>query len=81
MPNQTAQDLLGQDIAVGDFVVSYNQIYQILEILPRNQVRVILVKKSKTTRAVIRDGFEVCKVDGHLVTIWLLKNARAVYEH
>lgn len=43
------EDRVGREISVGDFVASYNDLYEVLAVGHRN-VRIILANPSKTTR-------------------------------
>lgn len=51
-------DLIGNEINVGDTVVSYNNIYKVLGVT-QHYARVILVNPSKTTRSLKRYHKEV----------------------
>lgn len=72
-------DMLEQPLAVGDYVVLYNNIYQIKEFLGRlnslggGTARIILIDKSKTTKSVKKNTWEMCKIDKEVVLIWKIK--------
>jgi hypothetical protein len=46
-------DILGNDIHIGDYVISYNHLYIVLD-GDKSYTRIILASKSKTTRALSR---------------------------
>lgn len=69
---EKVMDMLGRPISVGDYVVSYNNLYQVLA-LSKRSVRMILVKKSKTTKPVMHDGRHICIVPTADVVFWTLK--------
>lgn len=72
-------DLLERPLEVGDYVVLYNNVYQIKEFLGRlngnggGTVRILLVDKSKTTKSVKKNSWEMCKIDKEDVLIWKIK--------
>lgn len=67
-------DLLERPIVVGDYVVSYNNVYQILALIEdHNNAKMKLVDASKTTRPVFRNSKEMCLIDKEDVLIWKLK--------
>lgn len=71
-------DIVGRPIAVNDYVVYYSNVYQVSDLLgtPRNgygMCRILLVDKSKTTKAVKKPSREMCKIDKEDVLIWKLK--------
>lgn len=70
--------MLGQELKVDDFVVSYNNIYQIKGIGRTNKtgtgtVKIMLVDPSKTTRPVNKFSSEMCKLESGVVLFWMLK--------
>lgn len=75
----TPLDLLDQHLEVGDYVVLYNNVYQIKEFLGRlngigcGMVRIILVDKSKTTKSVKKYSKDMCKIDKEQVLVWKIK--------
>ena len=78
-----ACDAIGREINVGDYVFSYNNLYEVLWIgtpsPPREGVtqgyaKIILLDKSKTTRALQRHTKEMVIVPKGDVLIWLLKD-------
>jgi hypothetical protein len=72
-------DVLGREIKQDDFVVYYSKLYQVQRIFPvmsNNFVRIILVEKAKTTKAVNKLARECCLVDKDEVLIYLLKNGK-----
>lgn len=52
--NMKTLDLIGNEINVGDTVVSYNNLYKVLKIINKSYVRIILLNPSDTTRALNR---------------------------
>ena len=63
-------DLLGQELVVGDYVVSFNNVYRVIALKQRQYVRLMLLNPSKTTRPVNRYSREVCKLDATVVDNW-----------
>jgi hypothetical protein len=83
-----ATDILGRELAVGDFVVVENGLYEIVDIpdlrkmyndlgqsLPNLPNRVIIrsVIKSKITRSYVTMANNLCRVPSEDVMVWLLK--------
>jgi len=72
-------DLLERPLSVDDYVVLYNNVYQVREFLGKvnaaggGTVRIILVDKSKTTKSVKKHSKEMCKIDKEDVLIWKIK--------
>lgn len=66
-------DLLERPILVGDYVISYNNIYQVIALHNNGMVKMILIDPSKTTKAVNRSSHEMCLIDKEDVMIWKLK--------
>lgn len=74
-------DMIGQPLAKDDYVVSYNHIYQVID--PGRDisrtgrgsgiVTILLLDKSKTTRPMKKNSYEVCKIDRDAVMLHLLK--------
>lgn len=75
----TPLDLLERPLEVGDYVVLYNNIYQVKEFLGKvnnqgyGRVRIILIDKSKTTKSVKKNSWDMCKIDKEDVLIWKIK--------
>ena len=81
-------DMLGRKLSVGDYVICYNGLYEVLELpKPRQkynvlaqqlqmdqQVKICLVIKSKSTRPITRSTCELCLVPKEDVMVWLLKS-------
>lgn len=70
-------DLLDRPLAVGDYVVSYNNVYEVLSLgkvngIGKGQVRIKLIEPSKTTRSKVTYSGEMCKLDAHDVVTWKL---------
>jgi hypothetical protein len=68
-----ALDMIGRPIVVGDYVVSYNLLYEVLEVESKQMVRVQLLSPSKSSRPSKRKGLEICKVDRDDVLLYALK--------
>lgn len=71
-------DLLSRPLSVDDYVVMFNNIYQVRELLGHvyngnGLVRIILVDKSKTTKSVKKNSKDMCIIDKEDVLIWKLK--------
>jgi len=72
-------DILGREIKVGDFVVFYANVYQVKELDGRTDdilatwVKIILVKKSLTTKPVWKNSKEMCVVPKEDVLASVLK--------
>jgi hypothetical protein len=66
-------DILDRPISPGDFIVFFNQIYEVLEIYKSGIVKVILLNKSKTTSPVKKYADGMCLLDKNDVLIWKLK--------
>lgn len=72
-------DLIDRELNVGDYVVFHNNIYEVKglgkahESSGKGYVRIMLTNPSKTTRPVNKHSGDLCKLDPHDVTIWMLK--------
>ena len=69
-------DMLDREIQVGNFVVYYNNIYQVQAVPVKNgygQVRIMLIDPSRTTKPVKKYSREMCLIGEHEVTMWMLK--------
>ncbi len=77
METKPVVDMLERPVVVGDYVVSYNHIYQVEEVYSRRIgsgiVKMILLDKSKTTKSVKKSAHEVCLIDKNDVLVWKLK--------
>jgi hypothetical protein len=76
----TVTDMLGHEIEVGDHVVSYNNIYEVLALpnergVRNNQgtIKMILMDKSKTTRPKQEHSSSVYLIPKGDLLIWMLK--------
>ena len=65
-------DMIDRPIEPGDYVVSYNQIYEVLDVQDR-AAKMKLINPSKTTRPVFRAAREICKLDRGELLIYLLR--------
>lgn len=82
-----ATDILGRELAVGDYVMYYNGLYEVLslpdpekkyKLLGRQlqldqRVLICLVIKSESTRPIVKLASELCRVPREDVLMWLLK--------
>lgn len=70
----TRTDMLGRPLAVGDYVVSYNHIYQVIDTPARYQhhARIRLVG-GRNSRPKIVETRAMCVIPSGDVMIWLLK--------
>lgn len=72
-------DIIDQEIKVDNFVVFYSNIYQVKQANPTKQtsgsgmVRMKLIDPSPTTKTVAKYSKDLCKLDEHAVTMWMLK--------
>lgn len=71
-------DLLLRPLSVDDYVVLFNNIYQVRELLGHvyngnGLVRIVLVDKSKTTKSVKKNSKDMCIIDKEDVLIWKIK--------
>ena len=71
-------DLLLRPLSVDDYVVLFNNIYQVRELLGHvyngnGLVRIVLVDKSKTTKSVKKNSKDMCIRDKEDVLIWKIK--------
>lgn len=65
-----ALDLLNREIKIGDYVVSYNNLYVVLKTSER-YVLIVLVKPSKTTRPLSKPSWQTVLVDSAAVNLML----------
>ena len=71
-------DILGRPISVGDFVVFYSNIYEVLRVLKADKyghgmLLIRLVHTSPTTKSVRKPGGDCCIVPKEDVLLWALK--------
>lgn len=69
----THKDMLDRSISVGDYVVSYNNIYQITDLLNNSYVRIMLINPSKTTRPKKEYCKYMCLINTEDMLVWKLK--------
>lgn len=74
----TLTDMIDREIRIDDYVVFYSNIYQVKGLGKarengRGSLKMILMDKSNTTRAVTKYSKDVCLVDKEDVVMWLLK--------
>ena len=70
--------MIGQELKVDDYVVSYNNIYQVKGVgrtmnNGSGYVKIMLIDPSKTTRPATKHSSNVCKVDAGAILFWILK--------
>lgn len=71
-----ALDIMDRELWPGDYVVFYNNIYQVKAVPLRNgygMVQIMSINPSKTTKPVKKYSKEMCRLDKDEVLIWLLK--------
>ncbi|HET8688528.1 MAG TPA: hypothetical protein VFM18_18095 [Methanosarcina sp.] len=71
------KDIIGRSFGVGDYVVYYSNVYQVLGIGKPNQegygnAKICLVDKSKTTKPTTKFSKDMCLVPAEDITIWKL---------
>lgn len=75
------KDLLGRDLAVGDFVVYYSSIYQIQELehnrakLPQGYAKIMIYPASKTSRPASKYTGDMVRIPPEDVTMYLLQQS------
>ena len=67
-------DMIDRHVIVGDYVVSYNNIYEVLDLIGPYLARIKLINPSETTKPVKRTSREICKIDKGEVVIYALKS-------
>lgn len=75
-------DMIDREIKIDDYVVFYSNIYQVKGLGKARgngsgSLRMILMDKSKTTKAVTKYSKDVCIIDKEDVVMWLLKGRPA----
>lgn len=75
-----AVDIIGRELAVGDHVAFYGNVYSLLFVPPtipgynpHSSVKMILLNKSKTTKPVVKQAREVALLPKEDILMWLLK--------
>jgi hypothetical protein len=73
------KDMLGRDLAVGDFVVFYANLYQVTDLgrstpLGHGYAKIMIHPPSKTSKPVRKYSREMVQVPAADVTLHLLKN-------
>lgn len=71
-------DLIDRELKVDDYVVFYNNIYQVKGLGKGNTtnkgyVKIMLIDPSKTTKPVNKYSGYMCKIDAGDVMFWMLK--------
>lgn len=69
----SATDLLDRPINIGDYVIFYNNIYQVVNLAGNNYARIMLFDPSKTTKPVKKYSKEMYIIDKEEILIWKLK--------
>jgi hypothetical protein len=83
--NKLVTDILGRELNKDDFVVFHTNVYQIIEPpIPNSwdksgggQIKILLLNKSKTTRAVNKYSKDACLLNKDDVVFWILKRKLA----
>jgi hypothetical protein len=75
------QDMLSREIAVGDFVVYYSNLYEVkaickLDFTGHGYVKIMIYPPSKTSKPVTKYSREMVRVPAEDVTLHLLKQGR-----
>jgi hypothetical protein len=75
------QDMLSRELAVGDFVVYYSNLYEVKSLgrpghSGTGSVRIMIYPPSKTSRPVLKHSSEMVRVPAEDVTLHLLKQGR-----
>jgi hypothetical protein len=73
------KDMLGRNLAVGDFVVFYTNLYQVIDLgrstpSDHGYVKIMIHPSSKTSKPVRKYSREMVQVPAADVTLHLLKN-------
>ena len=68
------KDMLGRDLAVGDFVVFYTNLYQVVSFSGHGYAKIMIHPPSKTSKPVQKYSREMVQVPAADVTMHLLKN-------
>ena len=72
-------DILDRELKVDDYVVFYNNIYQVKGLSRGNTknhkgyAKIMLIDPSKTTKPVNKYSGDMCKIDAGDVMFWMLK--------
>ena len=66
-------DMLEREINVGDYVVYYSNVYQVLELLGIAYARIKLIDPSKITKSIKKYTKEMCIIDKEDVLAWKIK--------
>jgi len=77
------KDMIGRDIAVGDFVAYYSNLYEVKAIGKHNlyppdygYVKIMIYPASKTSKPVNKYSREMVRIPAEDVTMYLLKEGR-----
>jgi hypothetical protein len=73
------KDMIGRDIAVGDFVAYYSNLYEVkalgkVGLLDTGYVKILIYPASKTSRPVNKYSKEMVRIPPEDVTMYVLKN-------
>jgi hypothetical protein len=74
------KDMIGRDIAVGDFVAYYSNLYEVKALgdldglLDTGYVKILIYPASKTSKPVQKYSKEMVRIPPEDVTMYLLKN-------
>lgn len=74
-----AKDAIGREINIGDYVFSYNNIYEVVEVETARasgggDVRIFLIDKSPTTRPMKRHSRDMVILSKDDVLLWMIKD-------
>lgn len=76
------KDMIGRDIAVGDFVAYYSNLYEVKAIVPHRgfadhgYVKIMIYPASKTSKPVSKYSREMVRIPAEDVTMYLLQSGR-----
>jgi hypothetical protein len=74
MDEITTVDAIEREVRVGDYVVSYNNLYRVREIYQNRYCKIMLVNPSKTTRPKKVYSREMYLLHREDVLIWKIKH-------
>jgi hypothetical protein len=76
------KDMIGRDIAVGDFVAYYSNLYEVKALVGKvgregtGYVKILIYPASKTSKSVSKYSKEMVRIPAEDVTMYLLKEGR-----
>lgn len=79
MSEYAVTDAIDQELAVGDFVVFYSNIYRVKSVgttkysSGSGQVRLMIVDGGASSRSVVKHSKDTAKLDQQQVLLWMIK--------